>query len=106
MEKHVDDKSFKKEVLESELPVLVDFWAEWCGPCIAIGPTVAQIAVEYKDKLRVCKLNVDFAPHTAQTYGIQSIPTLAVFKNGEEVDRVIGGLPKAMLEKFVKKHID
>jgi len=105
MEKHADDKSFKKEVLDSELPVLVDFWASWCGPCMAIGPTIEQIAREYAGKLNVCKVNVDNAPGTAQKYCVQSIPTLSVFLKGKEVDRVVGGLPKASIEKFFGKYL-
>jgi thioredoxin 1 len=105
MEKHADDKSFKKEVLESELPVLVDFWAAWCGPCMAIGPTIEQIAREYDGKIKVCKVNVDNAPATAQKYCVQSIPTLSVFVKGKEVDREVGGLPKASIEKFFEKYL-
>jgi len=105
MEVKVNDENFKKEVLESDLPVLVDFWAVWCGPCLMAAPTVEQIAKEYKGKLKVCKLNVDEAPKTASDYGIMSIPTLAIFKGGKIVDKVIGALPKSELEKRVKKYI-
>lgn len=105
MEINANDKNFKQEVLESDLPVLVDFWAVWCGPCLMAAPVVEQIAKEYKGKLKVCKLNVDEAPKTASNYGIMSIPTLAIFKEGKIVDKVIGALPKSELEKTVKKYI-
>jgi len=105
METSINDKNFKQEVLESDLPVLVDFWAEWCGPCRMVAPIVEQIAKSYKGKLKVCKLNVDEAPKTASMYGIMSIPTLAVFKNGKVVDKVIGALPKAELETVIKLYI-
>ena len=105
MEIVVNDKNFKQEVLDSDLPVLVDFWAVWCGPCLMVAPAVEQIAKEYKGKLKVCKLNVDEAPKTASSYGIMSIPTLGIFKAGKIVDKVIGALPKSEIEKTVKKHI-
>jgi len=105
MEINVTDKNFKQEVLGSDLPVLVDFWAPWCAPCLMVAPLVEQIAKEYKGKLKVCKLNVDEAPKTASGYDIMSIPTLAVFKKGKAVDKVIGALSKSELEKIVKKYI-
>lgn len=105
MEIDVNDKNFKQEVLESDLPVLVDFWAVWCGPCLMVAPAVEQIAKEYKGKLKVCRLNVDEASKTASNYGIMSIPTLAVFKKGKIVDKIIGALPKSELEKTIKKYI-
>ena len=105
MEIKVDDTNFKQEVLESDIPVLVDFWAEWCGPCRMVTPTVEEIAEEYDGKLKVCKLNVDEAPATASEYGIMSIPTLAVFKNGEVVERIIGAVPKPQIEEKIKPHI-
>ena len=101
----IDDKSFKQEVLKEDLPVLVDFWAEWCGPCRMVAPVVEQIAKEYKGRLKVFKLNVDEAPKTASSYGIMSIPTLAIFKNGKIVDKIVGALPKAELEIAIKPHI-
>lgn len=101
----INDSSFKQEVLEESLPVLVDFWAVWCGPCLRFAPVIEQIAKEYKGKLKVCKLNVDEASKTASNYGIMSIPTLAIFKNGKVVDKIVGALPKADLEIAIKKHI-
>jgi thioredoxin 1 len=105
MEINANDKNFKKEVLESNLPVLVDFWAQWCGPCRMVGPVIEEIAKEYKGKLKVCKLNVDEAPETAANYGIMSIPTLAIFKKGKIVDKIVGALPKTELEAAIKPHI-
>ena len=106
MEVKVTDANFKEEVLESNLPVLVDFWAVWCAPCSMVAPVVEEIAKEYEGKLKVCKLNVDEAPATASQYGIMSIPTLAVFMNGQVVEKVVGVLPKTVLEKKIKTHIN
>ena len=105
MEVTVNDANFKKEVLESNIPALVDFWAQWCGPCLMVAPVVEEIAQEYKGKLKVCKVNVDEAPNTASKYGIMSIPTLAIFKNGKVADKVVGALPKSELEPTIKRHI-
>jgi thioredoxin 1 len=105
MEVKVNDENFKKEVLESELPCLVDFWAEWCMPCRMVAPTVEAIAKEYKGKLKVCKLNVDEASKTASTYGIMSIPTLVIFKNGKVADKVVGVVSKSELEATIKPYI-
>lgn len=105
MEVAVDDVNFKEEVLNSDIPALVDFWAEWCAPCLMVAPVLKEIAKEYKEKLKVCKVNVDNAPNTASKYGIMSIPTLAIFKNGKVVDKVVGALPKAELEPTIKRHI-
>ena len=105
MEIKANDKNFKQEVLESDLPVLVDFWAQWCGPCLMVAPIVEQIAKKYKDKLKVCKLNVDEAPETASSYDIMSIPTLMIFKKGKVADKIVGALPKAELEAAIKPHI-
>jgi len=105
MEVKVNDENFKKEVLESELPCLVDFWAEWCMPCRMVAPTVEAIAKEYKSKVKVCKLNVDEASKTASTYGIMSIPTLVIFKNGKVADKVVGVVSKKELEATIKPYI-
>ena len=102
---NINDKNFKQEVLEESLPVLVDFWAMWCGPCLRLAPVVEQIAKEYKGKLKVCKLDVDDAPETASSHDIMSIPTLVIFKNGKVVDKVIGAVSKPELEAAIKPHI-
>jgi len=101
----VVDTNFEEEVLKSDLPVLVDFWAPWCGPCAMVAPTVEEIAKEYEGKLKVCKLNVDEAPETSTKYGIMSIPTLAIFKDGERVDSIVGALPKEPIVEKIKLHI-
>lgn len=105
MEIRVNDENFKKEVLESKVPVLVDFWAEWCMPCRMVAPVIEEITKEYQGKLKVCKLNVDEARNTASDYGIMSIPTLAIFKNGKVINKVVGAIPKAELEKAIKPHL-
>ncbi len=101
----VKDDSFKTEVLNSELPVLVDFWAQWCMPCHMVAPQVEAIAKEYEGKLKVCKLNVDEAPQTASAYGIMSIPTLMIFKGGQPVDKIIGAVPKEEIERVIKQYV-
>lgn len=102
----VNDANFKEEVLESDLLVLVDFWAEWCMPCQMVAPAVEEIAREYEGKLKVSKLNVDEAPKTSSEYGVMSIPTLAIFKGGEIVDKIIGAVPKEAIEEKIKPYID
>ncbi len=96
---------FDKEVLKSDIPVLVDFWAVWCGPCQMVSSIVEELAKDYAGKLKVCKLNVDDVPSVAQTYNIMSIPTLAIFKDGKAVDEIIGALPKGVIEDKIKPHI-
>ena len=90
----VTDKNFEAEVLKSDLPVLVDFWAEWCGPCKVIGPIVSEIAEELSGKLKVAKVNVDDAKDLAEKFNIMSIPTLLLFKGGEAVEQIVGAVPK------------
>ncbi len=101
----VTDASFNDEVLQSETPVLVDFWAEWCGPCKSIAPLIEDIARDYEGQLKVRKLNVDDNPEATRSFGVRSIPTLAVFKNGEVQETVIGVQPKAKLEQMIKQYI-
>lgn len=93
------DSNFEEEVLKSEHPVLVDFWAEWCGPCRMIGPVVEEMAGEYEGKAKIGKVNVDVNPEVSVKYGIRSIPALLIFKNGEVVDQIIGAVPKTHLTK-------
>jgi thioredoxin 1 len=97
--KAVTDASFDADVLQSDTPILVDFWAEWCGPCRAVGPILDQIADEHGDKIKVVKLNVDDNPQIAAKYMITSIPAMKVYKGGEVVKTIIGAKPKAALEK-------
>ncbi len=100
---HVTDDAFEAEVIKSDLPVLVDFWAAWCGPCKAIAPTIESLADEYAGKLRVAKLDVDSNPKSASQYGIRAIPTMLVFKDGQVVDQITGAVGKSILEEAIKK---
>lgn len=102
----VKDDSFETEVIGSDLPVLVDFWAPWCGPCRMVAPVVQEIAEQYDGKVKVVKMNTDENPKVASEYGIRSIPTLMVFKGGQKVDVVVGAVPKATLASTLEKHID
>ena len=97
----VSDSTFDSEVLKSNEPVVVDFWAEWCGPCKMIAPALEEIAGSLGDKVKIVKLNVDENPATAQKYGIMSIPTLMIFKNGEMAARQVGAAPKQKLEQWI-----
>jgi thioredoxin 1 len=102
--KEVSDSSFKHEVLESGRPVLVDFWAPWCGPCRMLAPTVEAIAEQYSESAAVVKLNVDDNPSTAAAYGIKAIPTLILFSEGTEVERVIGATSKESISRMIEKY--
>ena len=102
---HVDDSNFKETVLEADLPVLVDFWAPWCMPCRMLAPVVEQLAAEYDGRLVVAKMNTDESPATPGQFGIMGIPTLILFKNGAEVERVVGVQPKQSLTKKIDAHL-
>ena len=101
---NVGDEDFEREALKSNIPVVVDFWAPWCGPCLMAAPVLEKIAQEYQGRLKVCKLNVDEGRQTAMKYGIMSIPTLNIYKNGEVVDQIIGVTPS--YESDIKKKIE
>lgn len=94
---HITDASFEQEVLQSNVPVLIDFWAAWCGPCRMIAPTVEELAVEYQGKAKIGKIDVDNNPQIAMKYGIRSIPALLIFKNGQVVNNIVGAVPKSKL---------
>lgn len=100
---HVTDEDFEAEILKSEKPVLVDFWAAWCGPCKAIAPTIEALAEEYAGQIRVAKLDVDNNPKSAMKFGIKAIPTMIMFKDGEVSDQITGAVGKAQLEEAIKK---
>ena len=102
---HVTDATFEEVVMKSDKLVMVDFWAEWCGPCRMVGPVVEQLGDEYPAVLVASKLDVDNNPAIARKYRVMNIPTILFFKNGEEVDKVVGAVPKAKLEEIVQKHI-
>ena len=101
----VTDSSFAEEVLQSDIPVLVDFWAPWCGPCRMVSPVVDEIAQQYDGKVKVVKLNTDDNPNVASQYGIRSIPTLMIFKGGDRVDMVVGAVPKTTLANTLEKYL-
>ncbi len=102
---HVTDSNFDSEVLRSGQPTLVDFWAPWCGPCRAIGPIVEELAKTYAGQIKITKMNVDDNQQTASMYGIQSIPTLMLFKDGKKFDTIVGLVSKDRLEAFIRKGI-
>ena len=99
------DATFDAEVLKSDLPVLVDFWAPWCGPCLMVAPVIDELAEANKGKLKVVKMNVDENGQMPQTYGVTAIPTLILFKGGELKEKIVGALPKAKLAELIAKHI-
>lgn len=101
----LQDSTFEKEVLKSDIPVLVDFWAVWCGPCKAIAPAVEDLAKQYRGKVKVAKMDVDEHQQVPQQYGIRSIPTLLLFKGGRVVDTIVGAVPRSKLEESLKKAI-
>ena len=101
----VTDATFDAEVLKSATPVVVDFWAEWCGPCKMIGPSLEEIAKELGPRAKIVKINIDENPNAPSQYGVRSIPTLMVFKNGDAVDRMLGNRPKSDLAAMVSRHI-
>lgn len=99
----VNDSSFDNEVIKSNIPVLVDFWAPWCGPCVAIGPMLDTLAAQYNTKIKIAKMNVDENANVPSVYGVRSIPFLVMFKNGQVVDSVVGAVPKVKIEEMINK---
>jgi thioredoxin 1 len=102
---HVTDGKFNEEVLQSDLPVLVDFWAPWCSPCLFIAPAVEELAKEYSGRIKVGKMNVDENPQTPSSYGIRGIPTLILFKGGKAVNQIVGAVPKTRLKSMIEESI-
>ena len=100
---HISDANFEEEVLKSQVPVLVEFWAEWCGPCRAIAPTLEEIAADYEGRIKIAKLNVDENPENTIAFGIRSIPTMIVFKGGTPGERIIGALPKKHITDILER---
>lgn len=104
--KEINDAIFKKEVFESDVPVMVDFWAPWCGPCRMVSPVMEELDKHYNGKIKFVKVNVDENPHTSMEFGIASIPTLMLVKNGKTAQKMVGFRPKADFEKILNKYID
>jgi thioredoxin 1 len=101
----VNDQNFEAEILQSDIPALIDFWAPWCGPCKMIAPLVEELAQQYAGKIKVAKLNVDVAPETATRYGVRGIPTVILFKDGQDKEKIVGAAPKARLEQMINKYL-
>jgi len=102
---NLNEQNFKKEVLEEKIPVLVDFWASWCGPCQMLAPIIEELAEEMEDKIKICKLNVEEASNLSSDYKVMSIPTLIIFKEGKEIARTVGVIPKEDLKKWIEERI-
>jgi len=100
---HVTDGDFDQQILQSDVPALVDFWAAWCGPCRTVGPIVEELADEYKGKIKVAKLDVDSNKQVASKYGVRGIPTLMLFKDGQIVDQIVGAVPKSRIKELLDK---
>jgi thioredoxin 1 len=100
---HVTDADFDQQILKSEVPALVDFWAAWCGPCRTVGPVVEELAGEYSGKVKIAKLNVDDNKQTPSKYGVKGIPTLMLFKNGAVVDQIVGAVPKTKIKDMLDR---
>jgi thioredoxin 1 len=103
--KHITDTSFEHDVIKSDKPVLVDFWAEWCGPCRQLSPIIDELAAEYGDKLTIAKVNIDDSPESPSKYGVRGIPTMIFFKNGEAVATKVGAVQKTKLKEWIEENI-